>query len=134
MYIQEKLKKRQSRSIVTLNKIEEEFASIGFSSLYDMFENAETGQLNLKKGEELTKEQKAAIQQLTITQHRDGSKTIKFKLYDKIDALNSLARMKGAFKDEAGAGSGKSFDDAVKERKMRKSARKELRERGEIDR
>ena len=134
MYIQEKLKKRQARNIVTLNKIEEEFASIAFSSLYDMFEESEIGSLKLKAGETLTKEQKAAMQQITITQHRDGSKSVKFKLYNKLDALNSLTRMKGGFKDEKGDKGGKSFDDAVKERKMRKMAKNELTKRGEVDR
>jgi len=125
MYLQEKLKKRQSRAVVTLNRIEQEFESIAFSSLYDMFEEAESGELNLKSGETLTASQKASMQQITILQHRDGSKSIKFKLYNKMDALTQLTRMKGGFNDDKTAGDGKSFDQAVKDRKMRKLAIRE---------
>ena len=133
LYLKEKLKKRQARDVVTLNKIEEEFALIAFSNLYDLFNESEQGKMTLKAGEELTREQKAAMQQLSITKHLDGSQTIKFKLYNKIDALNSLARIKGAFKTDVLI-VGKTFDQAVKERKMRKQAHEALRKRGELDR
>lgn len=133
LYLQEKLKKRQAKDVVTLNKIEEEFALIAFSSLYDLFEETQEGKLTLKAGEMLTREQKAAMQQLSITYNRDGSQTVKFKLYNKIDALNSLAKIKGAFKEDSIIG-GKSFDQAVKERKMRKQAHDSLRRQGEVDR
>lgn len=137
LYLQEKLKKRQAKSIVTLNKIENEYSKIAFSSLYDMFEEAETGQLQLKRGEKLSEEQKAAMQSIQLTKNRDGSISVKFKLYNKLDALNSLARMKGGFKDNPAVQGGKSFDEAVKERKerkMRDKTAKDLRKRGEIDR
>lgn len=135
LYLQEKLKKRQAKDVVTVNKIEEEFALIAFSNLYDIFKENEEGKLLIKAGEELTREQKACMQSLKVTKHLDGSQTVVFKLYNKIDALNALAKMKGAFREDGkDSTGGKTFDQAVKERKLRKQAHNQLRERGEVDR
>jgi phage terminase small subunit len=97
--IQEELQRRQKvlaeREEVTTNKVLDEFARCGFSNMEDYLEFDDAG-VRLKASTELGTKKMAAISEVgeVTTEH---GKTIKFKLHDKIRALENLGEHLGLF-------------------------------------
>ncbi len=76
-------------------EIVREFKKIGFADMRD-FSKWGPGGVTLTKSEELTPEQAACVAEVSQTVTENGG-TIKFRLHNKIDALNSLAKHLGMF-------------------------------------
>ena len=122
---------------VTVRRIVEELAKIGFSNISDYI-NGSDGNISFVDLDDLTREQSAAISEITIdTLKRQDKRTgdvseetlrVKFKLHDKRAALVDLGKHLGMFKDkmEHGFGPGDlpskitiSFTDAAKQNEER---------------
>ena len=89
----QKLKAR-SRNI-TVDRVLEEYRRIAFAQTTDMV-TLKGGYVQIADTDSLTTEQKSAISQ--IRQKKDGELEVKF--YDKLKALDALAKYLGVFSDE----------------------------------
>lgn len=87
------------RASVTVEMIIDELKKIGFSSITDYI-SFNGGKVILKDSEAIPKDKIAAIAEVSKTISEGGS-TLKFKLYDKISALDKLARHLGMYVDKA---------------------------------
>lgn len=101
--VQELMQVAIAHTGVTVERIVEELAKLGFSNMLDFIKIDEDGQPCLEFTD-LDREKAAAIHEITtdvITNPRDGSVTrrTKFKLYDKKTALVDLGRHLGMFKE-----------------------------------
>ncbi len=76
-------------------EIVREFRRIGFSDMRD-FSKWGPGGVKLTDSEKLTPEQTACVAEVS-EQITESSRHVKFKLHNKIDALNSLAKHLGMF-------------------------------------
>jgi phage terminase small subunit len=114
--IQEEIKRRQAdlaaKFRITQEKIVAELAKLGFSNMGDYMKCTEGGDPYFDYAS-LTREQKAALEEVTVGSWIKGKdqlvKKIKFKLADKISALEKLGRHLGMFKEE-GQGSAGNVD------------------------
>ena len=86
--------KARSRNI-TVDRALEEYRRIAFAQTTDMT-TLKGGYVQIKDTDSLTTEQKSAISQ--IRQKKDGELEVKF--YDKLKALDSLAKYLGLFSDK----------------------------------
>ena len=86
--------KARSRNI-TVDRVLEEYRRIAFAQTTDMT-TLKGGYVQIKDTDSLTTEQKSAISQ--IRQKKDGELEVKF--YDKLKALDSLAKYLGLFSDK----------------------------------
>jgi len=87
--------KRSERTQVTVDKVVTELAKIGFANADDYFTWGERG-VRLKNSEELTRDQKAAVGEVSETTTKEGG-TIRIKLHDKLAALEKLGKHLGMF-------------------------------------
>ncbi len=76
-------------------EIVREFRNLGFSDMRDFSKWGPDG-VRLKDSKELTREQAACVAEVHQTITEAGG-TLKFKLHNKIDALNALAKHLGMF-------------------------------------
>ena len=76
---------------VTKADILQELKGIGFGNLADLVEWSESG-VTLNNSKELTPELTALVAEVSETKHG-----VKIKLHDKIDALDKMAKMTGAY-------------------------------------
>lgn len=83
-----------TKSDVTVERIEKELARIAFSDVTNMFVVI-NGKLSLRPFNELTEGQRQAISEIKL----DG-KSVKFKAWNKNNALEILAKYKGMLKNE----------------------------------
>lgn len=90
------------RFAVSTDRVIREYAALGFSNVIDFFKiDEETGQPVLKELHELTREQTAAIEKLTVVTDPETKKiTTRFTLSNKTRALDSLAKMLGLFAED----------------------------------
>jgi len=88
--IQKAFDKRSERTQITVDKVLNELALIGFANASDYFEWSTTG-INIKKSKLLTREQCSVIAEVSETKTKDGG-TIKVKLYDKLKALELIGK------------------------------------------
>ena len=86
--------KARSRNI-TVDRVLEEYRRIAFAQTTDMV-TLKGGYVQIADTDSLTTEQKSAISQ--IRQKKDGELEVKF--YDKLKALDALAKYLGVFSDE----------------------------------
>ena len=90
----------------TIERIVSELAKVGFANMGD-FLKATTGGDPFFVYAELTDEQKAALAEVTVEDFKEGRgedardvRRIKFKLHDKLGALEKLGKHLGMFKDK----------------------------------
>lgn len=88
-----------TRTTITAQRVLEELAKIGFTSMGDMIEIDEDGKstVNLAK---LTPEQKAAISEIEIFTNPEGKQRVKVKLHDKRAALMDIGKHLGMFREK----------------------------------
>jgi phage terminase small subunit len=96
--IQEQMDARENRTLITADKVLEELAKIGFSNLADYIQVQRDGTAYVDLSE-LTREQAAAVQEITVDEYAEGSgedvrlvKKVKLKLIDKIRALELIGK------------------------------------------
>jgi phage terminase small subunit len=112
--IQKALENRSIRTQITQDRVLEELARIGFSCVDDYVEWGGS-KYKLKESQELTDDQKAAISEVSVHKSKDGG-SIKFKLYDKVSALEKIGRHLGMFNDKIDVNMTiNSWDDLEKE-------------------
>lgn len=101
-------KKREERLEVTVDRIEQELAIIGFSDLQNYIDiNADTGAIRAKSFEQMPGRASRALESIeenrTIRESADGKESnvvndkIKFKLHSKVTALELLGKRHGMF-------------------------------------
>ncbi len=81
---------------VTQAEIVREFKRVGISANSDDYLSFSKDGVVLKDSSTLTREQMSMISEIMQTETENGT-NIRFKLHDKLDALNSLARHLGMF-------------------------------------
>lgn len=98
-YIQELKAKRAEKLEISANKVLEELAKIGFSDLKDFLNNdyslKNLDQIDTSKSGAIQSIQKEIIQGETYT-----NTTVKFKLHDKLSALEKIAKHIGFFEKD----------------------------------
>ena len=104
--IQEAQKAREARTNITQDKVLRELSHLGFSNMAD-YAAWDNDSLTIKPSVELTREQTAAIQEITatsVTTRRDKvtetRTVVKVKLADKEGALDKLGRHLGMYPKE----------------------------------
>jgi phage terminase small subunit len=113
--IQAEIRRRQDELAekcgITAEKIVSELGKLGFSNMGDYLKCNKDGDPYFDY-EPLTPEQKAALAEVVVETYVEGKgkdaqtvKKVKFKLADKISALEKLGRHLGMFKDREPAGS-----------------------------
>jgi len=97
--VQERIKKlmskRSARTEVTQDRVVLELARIAFSDMKD-FAEWDEDTMRLKISEELSKDDSACVSEISQT-YNDYGTNIKFKLYDKKQALELLGKHLGLF-------------------------------------
>lgn len=84
-------KKQEERTNISADKVIKEFAKLGFSDIKDYIgDNLSFKALNEIKNSE-------AISSIKITEAKDGSKSIEFRLHDKKGALENLGKHLGIY-------------------------------------
>ena len=91
------------RAGVTVQRIVEELAKIGFANMADYMRAGEGGDPYLDFSA-LTRDQAAALSEVTVEDFKDGRgeeardvRRIKFKMHDKLNALEKLGKHVGMF-------------------------------------
>lgn len=104
--VEELLEEGAEKAGVTIERIVAELAKVGFANMGD-FLKATTGGDPFFVYAELTDEQKAALAEVTVEDFKEGRgedardvRRIKFKLHDKLGALEKLGKHLGMFKDK----------------------------------
>lgn len=104
--VQKGVEKRAVRTEITADNVLRELAKIGFANMADYMKASPSGDPYLDFSG-LTREQAAALQEVTVEDYVDGRgedarevKRVKFKLADKRAALVDLGRHLGVFKDK----------------------------------
>ncbi|MFC1512176.1 terminase small subunit [Candidatus Latescibacterota bacterium] len=95
-YIDELLEEIADRNDVQVDEIVQELKRIGFAKI-DEFTDLKGDELTLKQYEKLTPDQLACIAEISKHETNQGAVTVRFKLYDKMKALEMLGRYKGMF-------------------------------------
>ncbi len=89
--------KHQKRHEVTVDRIVQELAKIGFANAGDYFKWGPDG-ITVKDSRDLTEDQRSVIAEVSETRTKDGG-SIRVKLSDKQGALEKLGRHLGMFKE-----------------------------------
>lgn len=97
--IQEAMDARAERTKITIDQVLAELGRIGFSNIKDFVKFDADGVVRIKDSEELTPEQAACIAEITQSES-DKSNNFKFKLCDKLKALELLGRHLKMFTDK----------------------------------
>lgn len=132
--VQAEIERRRDRmdrkAEVTEERIIREYAKLAFASLGDLLEIQTDGSAWIDMSA-LTDEQKAALAEYNVeTYHELGDenhdgrevKKSKIKFHDKKAALDSLARIRGMFKDKLEVSVGLTLSDKVQQARQRLSA------------
>lgn len=97
---------RAKRTEITQDQVLRELAKIGFANMADYMKAGQDGDPFLDFSE-LTRDQAAALSEVTVEDFRDGRgedardvRRVKFKLADKKGALVDIGRHLGMFKDK----------------------------------
>lgn len=100
--------KLAKRAEITAEMIVAEMAKIGFANMADYMKATEQGDPYLDFSG-LTRDQAAALGEVTVEDYKEGRgqdardvKRVKFKLHDKLSALEKIGRHLGMFKDRLG--------------------------------
>jgi phage terminase small subunit len=104
--VEELLSQGAAKAGVTVQRIVDELAKVGFANMGDYL-RATTGGDPFFVYDQLTDEQKAALSEVTVEDFKEGRgddardvRRIKFKLYDKLGALEKLGKHLGMFKEK----------------------------------
>ena len=97
--VQNEAKYQAGRYEVTEENVIAELAKIGFTNLEDVVEWDEDG-MKVKNRRWMNKHARAAISELSFDESAKKGRKIKVKLHGKKDALDSLGRTMGIFKDK----------------------------------
>lgn len=85
-----------------------ELATVAFANIGDYLA-WEDGEVTIRPSQELSREQLAAVESIEQKIEKDGTKTIKIKLYDKPAALRDLAKMVGVIVNRVEVGAPGQF-------------------------
>ena len=103
--VEELLTAGAEKAGVTIQRIVDELAKVGFANMGDYL-HATSGGDPFFVYDQLTDEQKAALAEVTVEDFKEGRgedardvRRVKFKLYDKLGALEKLGKHLGMFKD-----------------------------------
>lgn len=88
----------RERSVVTVERVIEEYARIAFADMR-RFATVGSGGITLKNSSEWTDDDAAAVSELGETISKEGG-SVRFKLHSKTAALDSLAKTLGMFADD----------------------------------
>ncbi len=104
------------RAGVTVERIVEELAKVGFANMLDYMRIGD-GDPHLDFSE-ITRDQAAAVGEVTVEDFKEGRgenardvRRVKFKLNDKLSALEKLGKHLGMFKDNTNVAVHVSIDD-----------------------
>jgi phage terminase small subunit len=104
--IDELLNAAAEKAGVTVHRIVDELAKIGFANMADYMRTGPDGDPYLDFSQ-LTRDQAAALAEVTVEDFKDGRgqdardvRRIKFKLADKLGALEKLGKHMGMFRDK----------------------------------
>ncbi|WP_411914157.1 terminase small subunit [Bosea thiooxidans] len=104
--VEELLGEGAEKAGVTIERIVAELAKVGFANMGDFLKATTSGDPFFVYAE-LTDEQKAALAEVTVEDFKEGRgedardvRRIKFKLHDKLGALEKLGKHLGMFKDK----------------------------------
>lgn len=104
--VEELLTAGAEKAGVTIQRIVDELAKVGFANMGDYL-HATSGGDPFFVYDQLTDEQKAALAEVTVEDFKEGRgedardvRRVKFKLYDKLGALEKLGKHLGMFKDK----------------------------------
>lgn len=95
--VEEKRKRLSIKTEITAEKILQEYAKIAFSNMAD-FVDWSNGQIVIIPSQNLKHDQKACVSEVSESTSNQGT-TIKFKLHDKIAALNKLGEHLNLFRN-----------------------------------
>lgn len=95
--IQEAMGKRSERTEITADRVLQELAKIGFSDMRTFTKWSNRG-VALIDSDQLTQDQAACVAEVSQTITEAGG-SIKFKLHDKVAALEKIGRHLGMFED-----------------------------------
>jgi phage terminase small subunit len=84
---------------ITAQRVLEEMAKLAFSNYGDFVKLDENGDPYVDLND-ISKEQMAAISEISITEHKGSRPSVKIKLHDKRAALNDLGKHFGLFRDK----------------------------------
>ncbi len=93
-YLEEKRKRLSVKTEITRARVLREYAKIAFSDMTD-FQKWEDGVITLKNSSELKRKKSGAISELSETISERGVRTLKIKLHNKLNALDSLSKLQG---------------------------------------
>lgn len=96
--VEKAMAERAKRTEITADRVLQELAKIGFANMSDYTTWGPRG-VTLKDSSKLTPEQTAAISEVSETVTESGG-SIRFKLHDKISALEKIGRHLGMFKEK----------------------------------
>lgn len=96
--IQAAMQKREQRTEITQDMVLQELAKIGFSDMKSFSQWGPRGVTLIESGQ-LTPDQSACVSEVSQTWSESGG-SIKFKLHDKVAALEKIGRHLGMFKDK----------------------------------
>lgn len=104
--IEEILNKAAEKTGVTIERVLGELAKVGFSNMQDYMKGGSDGDPYLDFSG-LTRDQAAALCEVTVEDFRDGRgadardvRRVKFKLADKISALEKIGKHLGMFREK----------------------------------
>lgn len=97
-YISKLKRKRSEKTEITAEKVLKEIAKMAFSNLADYIKISKDGtaEIDLRK---LTREQAAALSEVTVDDDSIGGQKVKIKLHDKLKGLEQLGRHLKLFTD-----------------------------------
>lgn len=93
--IEAKSRRLEIKTEITVEKVLNEYAKLGFSNMAD-YATWDNDGIVIKSCEELTRDQMAAISEITETKTKNET-TVKIKLHDKKGSLDSIAKHLGMF-------------------------------------
>jgi phage terminase small subunit len=91
------LAKRSERTQITADMVLKELATLGLSKMTD-FATWNNGAVVIKNSDDLSDDAAKCVSEVSETKTKDGG-TVKFKLYDKVGALDKVARHLGMYVD-----------------------------------
>jgi hypothetical protein len=96
-YLAEVKKKAAERTQITADRVLEELGKVAFANMADYAEWGPGGVI-LKASEDMTLDALAAVSEVTETVRKDGG-SVRFKLHDKLAALEKTGKHFGMFTD-----------------------------------
>ena len=122
--VQEAIRKRSERTEITQDRVLQELAKIGFSNMKDFVEWGPDG-VTLKESAEMDGDAALCVAEVYQTTTQHGG-TVKFKLHDKVSALEKIAKHLGMFSDDPEKQRGRPRDFVPLEVRLAQYRREEV--------